>query len=126
MSIFQIVNLSEKQLTMKLLLQHRHHQPSASFSALVETELNALSSQMRIDEARILVEHQQDKSPPFRISAHLVTPGPDVMAEATDHTLRAALTKLIRSLQDILSHRSQRRNRKDRSRVSCRPLSQPA
>lgn len=126
MSIFQIVNLPEKERTMKLRIQHRHHQPSDSFTALVGTELSALSSQMRIDEALILVEHQQDKSPPFRISAHLVTPGPDVMAEATDHTLRAALTKLIRSLQDILSHRSQRRKRKDRSRISSRPLTQPA
>ena len=111
---------------MKLILQHRLHQPSDSFTALVESELTALGTQLRIDEARILVERQQDKSPPFRISAHLVTPGPDVMAEATDHTLRAALTKLIRSLQDVLSHRAQRRNRKDRSRVSSRPLSQPA
>ncbi len=110
---------------MKLILQHRFHQPSDSFTALVESELAALGTQRRIAEARILVERQKDKSPPFRISAHLVTPGPDVMAEASDHTLRAALTKLVRSLQDTLSQRAQKRIRNDRSGVSSRPLSQP-
>ena len=111
---------------MKLILQHRFHQPSDSFTALVESELTALGTQLRIDEAHVLVEHQKDKSPPFRISAHLVTPGVDVSADASDHTLRAALTKLVRSLQDILSHRAQKRSRKDRSQVSPRPLSQSA
>ncbi len=107
---------------MKLIIQHRLHQPSEAFTALVESEMTALATEMRIDEARILVERQQDKSPPFRISAHLVTPGPDVMAEATDHTLRAALTKLVRSMRDKIG----RRNRKVRSRASSRPPSQTA
>ena len=93
---------------MKLIIQHRLHQPSDAFTALVESELAALATLMRIDEARILIERQQDKSPPFRISAHLVTPGPDVMAEATDHTLRAALTKLVRSMRNKILRRSRR------------------
>lgn len=122
MSIFQIENLPEKHRTMKLRIQHRHHQPSDSFTALVETELSALSSQMRIDEARVLVERHPEASPPFRISAHLITPGPDVTAEAADHTLRAALTKLVRSLREKIL----RRNRKVRPRVAPRPPSLPA
>lgn len=111
---------------MKLKLQHRHHQPSASFSALVEQELTALNSCLRIDEARIVIEHRTEASPPFRILAHLVTPGPDVNAEAEDHTLRAALTKLIRGLRETVLHRSQRQHRRDRSRVSLRSVARPA
>jgi hypothetical protein len=30
----------------------------------------------------------------FRLSAHLVLPGPDIMVESMDHTLKAALQKL--------------------------------
>jgi ribosome-associated translation inhibitor RaiA len=111
---------------MKLSLQHRHHQPSESFTALIHTEFESLRTQLRIDEARVLVEHQPDASPPFRISAHLVTPGPDVMAEAKDHTLRAALGKLIRAIGDKISHRSRRKQRRHRSHVSGRSLPSPA
>jgi len=110
---------------MKLILQHRHHQPSRAFTALVEQELTALSSRLRIDEARIVIEHQWEASPAFRISAHLTTPGPDVKDEAADHTLRAALMKLLRSIGEKIDHRSQRRTRRDRSRVSIRSGGHP-
>ena len=111
---------------MKLILQHRHHQPSAAFAALVEQELTALKSRLRIDEARILIEHQHEASPAFRISAHLATPGPDVKDAAEDHTLRAALTKLMQSIADKVKHRSERRSRRSRSHISIRAVPQPA
>ena len=126
LSIFQIDFPDEISRTMKLILQHRLHQPSPSFTALLEQEFAALSGRLRIDEARVLVERLPDASPPFRISAHLVTPGPDVSAEATDHTLRAALHKLLDSIGDKITQRSQRGGRKPGSRHAGRTLPQPS
>ena len=111
---------------MKLILQHRLHQPSPSFTALLEQEFAALSGRLRIDEARVLVERLPDASPPFRISAHLVTPGPDVVADATDHTLLAALHKLMGGLGDKITQRSQRGSRTPGSRPPGRTRPQPS
>jgi ribosome-associated translation inhibitor RaiA len=104
---------------MKLTLNHRSHEPSSQLTALIEKEIQALEPALRIDEARVSIERQEG-SPPFRISAHLVTPGPDVCAEATDHTLRAALSKLIRRIRDKITHRSLRKGRRRRSHISGR------
>ena len=125
LSIFQIQFHGEFNDTMKLKIHHRLHQPSPAFITLLEREFAALSDHLRIDEARVLIERQPDASPPFRMSAHLVTPGPDVFAAASDHTLRAALHKLISSIVDKITQRSQRRSRKLLSRHSGRTLPQP-
>jgi hypothetical protein len=110
---------------MKLVIQHRHHAPSADFTALIESEMKALQPVLRIDEARVRIERQPDASPPFRISAHLVTPGPDVCADANDHTLRAALGKLVHRIRNKIAHRSGRRQRRHRSHLSGRSAPQP-
>jgi ribosome-associated translation inhibitor RaiA len=94
---------------MKLILKHLHHSPSASFTALIEQHLDAIAKSLRIDEARIIIERRLEASPPFRISAHLVTPGPDVFAEATDHTLRAALLKAVGQIEARIEHRHHKR-----------------
>ena len=44
------------------------------------------------------VYREHETSPPFRVHVHLVTPGPDVFAEARDHTLAAALAKVMKQL----------------------------
>jgi len=100
---------------MKLTIQHRQHQPSESFAALVTKQIEALREALQIDEARVLIERRLESSPPFRISAHLVTPGPDVLAEAVDHTLRAALKKLIEELESRIDHRHAKRARRKQS-----------
>ena len=43
------------------------------------------------------LERRHEGSPPFRVSVHLVTPGPDVFAESCDHTLHAAIGKVMDS-----------------------------
>lgn len=58
---------------MKLILTHRQHQPSPSFTALVKERLEPLQEDLQIDEARVLVERQLEASPPFRVKAHLST-----------------------------------------------------
>ncbi|HEX8311327.1 MAG TPA: HPF/RaiA family ribosome-associated protein [Chthoniobacteraceae bacterium] len=100
---------------MKLILTHRLHESSPSFTALVQEQIESLGETLQIDEARIVIECRPDASPAFRMTAHLVTPGPDVFAEAVDHTLRAALQKLIAQLESRIDHRLQKRaqNTKD-------------
>ena len=97
---------------MKFIFTHRQHQPSPAFTGLVKQRLESLREVLQIDEARVLIERRLEASPPFRITAHLVTPGPDVLADAVDHTLRAALDKLIGQLDGRIDHRQQKRARR--------------
>ena len=94
---------------MKLILTHHHHQPSPSFIVLIKQRIESLGEALQIDEARVRVERRLKESPAFRVMAHLVTPGPDVFAEAVDHTLRAALGKLFGKLEAHLNHRQRKR-----------------
>jgi ribosome-associated translation inhibitor RaiA len=94
---------------MKLTIKHIHHSPSASFTALIEQHLDTIGKSLQIDEARVVIERRLEASPPFHISMHLVTPGPDVFAEAMDHTLRAALLKTVGQIEMRLDHRRMKR-----------------
>ncbi len=105
---------------MKLTLRHRNHQPSTSFNDLLKRELQQLQEQRRIDEAHILIECRPEQSPAFFISAHLVTPGPDVFAEAVDHTLRAALRKVIDQLMEQIDQRQQKRARRGQNQLKTK------
>lgn len=100
---------------MKIILKHLHHIPSPSLTALIEQQLEAVGTKRQIDEARVTVERQLEASPPFRVSAHLVTPGPDVFAEASDHTLLAALQKTMAKLAAKIGELHQKRARRARN-----------
>jgi len=108
---------------MKIIVKHRHHIPSPSLTALITQQLEAVGKTRQIDEARVLVERRLEASPPFFVSAHLVTPGPDVFAEASDHTLRAALQKTIAQLAAHIGQLHQKRDRRNRNK---RKATQPA
>jgi len=111
---------------MKLILKHHHHQPSASFIALVNHCLESLRADLRIDEARLFLERRLEASPAFRVSAHLVTPGPDVFAEAVDHTLHAALQKTIVQLKSRIGHRHLKRARRAQNHFKTGSQALPA
>lgn len=87
---------------MKLFLKHRHHSPSGSLAALVRGHFECLARTCQIDEAWVLLERRPDASPAFRVAAHLMIHESDVSAEAVDHTLRAALVKVIAELETRL------------------------
>lgn len=61
--------------------------------------------QAYLDQAHVLVAREPEASPPFRVAAHLVTPGPDIRAEGADHTFAAALQKAVAQLADRIKHR---------------------
>ena len=104
---------------MKLTLANLDHVASASLMAMLETELKSFEPELQIDEARVRMEQRADESPPFHVAIHLVTPGPDIIVEATDHTLRAAMLKSFVSIRIKLDHRHLKRTRhKDENRVT--------
>lgn len=96
---------------MKLRLKTRHYSLSPSFAALVGAEFEVLATQRQIDEARVLVERRPEASPAFRVAVHLVTPGPDIAAEAVDHTLCAAFAKIVTLLELRIGRRKPKRGR---------------
>ncbi len=97
---------------MKLTLTHRNHEPSDSIAEMIGKELKSLQPDLQIDEARVHLERSLTDSPPFSASFHLVTPGPDIIVQATDHTLRAALLKAMAAVKDKIDHRNVKRARR--------------
>jgi ribosome-associated translation inhibitor RaiA len=110
---------------MKLILRQINHQPSPAFTAQTQQHLEQLGRQVEIEEARVIIERREEASPVFRISAYLVTPGPDLFAESSDHTLRAALRKAVDRLDEKVRHRIEKRARRVRSNLQL-PLIQRA
>ncbi len=112
---------------MKITLKHLHHTPSTSLTVLIEQQLGELGKTRQIDEARVVIERRLEASPPFRVSAHLVTPGPDVFAEAADHTLRAAWQKTMTQLAANIGQLHEKRARRVRSNLkTSQPGRSPA
>jgi ribosome-associated translation inhibitor RaiA len=97
---------------MKLTLSHRNHVPSKSIVEMIENELKALLPDLQIDQARVRLERSLNESPPFSVSFHLVTPGPDVVVKSSDHTLRAAILKAFQRIAGKIGHRREKRSRR--------------
>ncbi len=103
---------------MKLFLKHSAINPVKAGEARVRKHLGKLEPLRQIDEAIVHLVREQESSPPYRVRVQLVTPGPDVFAEARDHTLGAALRKVAQRLVQIIGARAgkQRARLKDNLR----------
>lgn len=84
---------------MKLIVQHETVRSTDALDSTVENRLLRLGNRLRIDEARVRLIRRPEESPAFRVQVHLVTPGPDLVAEGRDHTLMAALRKVMSELE---------------------------
>ena len=104
---------------MKLSVQHRDIRSTDSVDALIEEHIFSLQPRLQIDEAIVRLEHRAGSSPAFRISVHLVTPGPDVFAESDDHTVLAAVQKVMKQLRDKIADRHAKRAQKLKSNLSA-------
>ena len=109
--------------TMKLTLQHRNLPSIHELDSLIEDGILALQSRLQIDEASVRLEHHWESSPAYQVRVHLVTPGPDVLAQGQDHTIRAAITKALAELQRKVVNRADQQPR--RARESSRELTGP-
>ncbi|MDR3459866.1 MAG: HPF/RaiA family ribosome-associated protein [Verrucomicrobiae bacterium] len=112
----------QKFESLKLQLQYRGLHSNHRLEQLIGQSLEALRRLLPISTAHVVLEQQRDGSPAYRVRAHLAVPGPDVHAEATDHTLPAAWRKLAQKL----SHQFQRRKARQQSRFKDRGLSRLA
>ncbi len=97
---------------MKLTLQHKNVRSTNELDSWVEEQIIALQPVLQIDEANICLTRDFAASPAFQAKAHLVTPGPDVLAEGCDHTLRAAVNKLMTSLRNKIGVRATRKQKR--------------
>jgi ribosomal subunit interface protein len=97
---------------MKILLRYCGLNARTAWRELVETQLRRLESLAAIASARVTLERRHEATPAFRVLTLLEVPGPDVHAEARDHTLQAALLKVVKDLErQIRSRRSRRAER---------------
>ena len=104
---------------MKLTLQHISIRSTNALDAWIEDQIFSLQPRLQIDEANVRLAHRREASPPYHVQVHLVTPGPDVFAEGNDHTLRAAVGKVMRELGEKITGRSRKREQRWRSNLSA-------
>jgi ribosome-associated translation inhibitor RaiA len=81
----------------------------AVWEELVEKNLRKLQNLAAIATAQVTLEWQRGVKPAFRVLTHLEVPGPDFHAEASDHTVPAALVKVVKSLEKQIRSRKNRR-----------------
>ena len=94
---------------MKLVIKHFAIASTKALHPSVRKQILVLEPLRQIDEAIVHLAHEREASPPFRVHVQLVTPGPDVFAEARDHTLTAALRKVVRQLVQTIKARAEKR-----------------
>ena len=102
---------------MKLNVQHIHIRSTDAVDSLIEDRIIALQPRLQIDEANVRLEHRREISPAFHVHVHLVTPGPDVLAEGRDHTIRAAIEKVMADLEQKITNRWLKRTRRVKSNL---------
>jgi ribosome-associated translation inhibitor RaiA len=111
---------------MRLNLQHFSIRSTNALDSWVEQQILALGRLRQIDEANIRLAWHRDVSPAYHVRVHLVTPGPDVIAESNDHTLRAAVEKAIKQLEHIIVGRVTDRLRTAKNKLAPRSSGKPS
>lgn len=107
---------------MKLTVQHHHLRSTDDLDSLIEERILALQPRLQIDEANVRLECRFEESPAFSVRIHLVTPGPDVVAESRDHTIRAAVIKVMAALEEKTGRRALKRFRRIRNNLQAPAL----
>ena len=78
---------------------------NASLRRWLEQPLERLQSLIPVTVAAVVLEHRRDDAPAFRAFVSLAVPGPDIHAEARDHTLEAAWLKVSTALRQQIERR---------------------
>lgn len=105
---------------MRLNLQHLNIRSDDALDSWVEKQIFDLSRVRQIDEANVRLARLEDASPAYQVNAHLVTPGPDVYAESRDHTLRAAISKVMAQLREKISDRTAKHLQQMKGKLNSR------
>ncbi len=94
---------------MKLDFRLRGFKSSARIREFVERQLDRLPYLGPATDAQVVLVRARGVTPAWSASAHLAVPGPDLKAEARDHTFEAAWLKVMDHLHDQISDRRERR-----------------
>ena len=81
---------------------------NARSRAWLEKQLERLHSLVPVATADVMLECQRENAPAFRAHVHLAVPGPDIHAEARDHTLAAVWLKVTTALRKQIERRKTR------------------
>jgi ribosome-associated translation inhibitor RaiA len=76
---------------MKTTLRYLSLNAQATWHRQVEAQLKHLHSLTAITAAEVVLEHQREAKPAFRVQVRLEVPGPGLHAKSTRHTRQAAL-----------------------------------
>lgn len=106
--------------TMKINLQHISVRSTHALDSWIERQLFSLGSLRQIDEARIRLVRRPDANPAYEVAVHLVTPGPDFSAAGREHTVRAAISKVMAELKQRITGRVLQRKLRHKGRLSTR------
>jgi ribosome-associated translation inhibitor RaiA len=102
---------------MNIIVRYCGLTKRAVWEELVEKNLRKLQNLAAIATAQVILEWQRGVKPAFRVRTQLEVPGPDFHAEASDHTLPAALVKVIKNLEKQIRSRKNRRSGKWKTNV---------
>jgi ribosome-associated translation inhibitor RaiA len=128
---------------MKTTLRYRSLNAQAAWHRQVEEQLKHLHDLTPISSADVVLEHQHEAKPAFRVQVRLEVPGPGAHAkdtrhkrnaiallhgtamhtEASDNTLEAALIKATWDLEQQVQARQLRRSERDKSKLQLSGVS---
>jgi ribosome-associated translation inhibitor RaiA len=97
--------------------------PRAVADRPMDQPLEQLGRFIPISSADVVLEHQRDAAPAFCAYVDLAVPGPDIHAAARDHTLQAAMLKVVQRLEEQIEERKSRQERRLKRREHCRAVS---
>jgi hypothetical protein len=78
--------------------------------------LERLRGLIPVSTAAVLLERRRDAAPAFRAFVLLAVPGPNIHAEAREHTLQAVWLKVIAVLRRQIADRESRRKARAKSK----------
>jgi ribosome-associated translation inhibitor RaiA len=74
-------------------------------SEMIVPDLVQLHRQVSINSAAVVFDRTRNGGPPFAVRVHLAVSGPDIHAEARDHTLQGAWRKVCKNLEKQIEQR---------------------
>ena len=102
-----ILNLDATN-SMNAQFHSRGLNDNSDFRRRLLHSLERLQSDMAVTAVAVVLERQRNEAPPFRVYVSLAVPGPDLHAEARDHTLAAAWLKATTDLRRQIERRRSR------------------
>jgi ribosome-associated translation inhibitor RaiA len=96
---------------MKLNLRFIGARAKSVWANEVAQKIKRLETVAAISVANVALEQRREMKPHFRLRILLAVPGPDIHAEATEHTFQAALLKVVNELRRQIQTRRANRLR---------------